>query len=329
MKSSKKWTAILFAAVLALSLTAAGTALAAFPNKPIVVIVGRGAGGSVDTVTRTFAPTFSKAIGVPVIIKNMPAAGGQIALREMGTATPDGYLLNTGLLPADLIRQIRRHPGFDLRDYTWIHGIAGGDTNGVIVPYDSDIKNLNDLIALSKKQTITISGTTPGGNSWLLGLFLKASANIKYNYVTFDSGNASTMAVLGKHVTAGIASSINFPDLVRQKKIRVLALASSKRLPEMPDIPTFKELGYPKVRTESQQILMGPPNMPAEVVQVLNAAAAKTVADPEYLKLAQRQGFSVIGIPESPQEALQMVKETYDEIYDILKAGGELERKKK
>lgn len=328
MPRPNTWLKMLFIASLILAVFA-GTALAAFPDKPIVIIVGRGAGGSVDVVTRTFALTFSKVIGVPVIIKNMPAAGGQIAMKELAKIRPDGYTLNTGLLPADLVRQIRRKPGFDLRNYTWIHGMAGGDTNGVIVPYDSDIKDLKDLIERSKKETITISGTTPGGNSWLLGLFLRAGTKINYNYVTFDSGNAATMAVLGKHVTAGIASSINFPDQVKQKRIRVLALGSNVRMEELPDAPTFKELGYPKVRTESQQILMGPPKMPADVVKILADATTKTVVDPEYLKRAKSQGFSVAGIPKSPQEAHKMLNETYGEIYEILQATGELDSKKK
>lgn len=316
---------IILLSILFFGLVFGGPVFAEYPDKPVTIIVGRGAGGSTDTIARTFAPYFSKHLGAPVVVKNIRGAGGQVAIRELIKAEPDGYTLILGVFPADVTRQIRRDPGYDVRDLDFVYAVAGGDANGLMVGYDSPYKTLDDFIKAAEKTPMTFSGTTPGGNSWLLMLFLQQAVNFKdISYVTFDSGNAATMAIVGGHVDAGVASTVNFPDLVREKKIRVLAVGSTKRLDSLPNAPTFAELGFPKVKTVTRQILMGPKGLPEDRVKVLAEAAAKAVKDPEFVERTKKQGFSLD--PMGPDESHEEIVGTYQEIFDVLKKTGNLTR---
>ena len=299
----------------------AGMSYAAYPEKPVTIIVAYGAGGSADTCTRTYAPFISKYLGVPVVVKNMPGAGGMIGTRYVSKQAPDGYTLFNLTLPSYVTRALfKKATDYDLRKFSNIYGIAGGDSNGLMVPFNSRFTTFKELLEAAKKEPITFSATSPGSNSWLLSQYLEQETGLTYNAVTFDSGRKATMAVVGGHVTGGIASTVNFPDLVREKKIRVLGVGSTKRLPYLPDVPTFAELGYPRVKSVNRQLLSAPPGLPDDVQKILVDATAKAAADPEFLTLAKKTGFIVA--PLTQQEAQQEVVDTYDQITKLLTAIG-------
>ena len=308
--------------IISLVLSAfSGVVLAKFPEKPVTIIVGYRAGGSTDVVARTFAPFLSRYLDVPVVVKNMTGAGGMIAMRHVYKQAPDGYMLTILTLPSYVTRFLyKKGTGYNLKKFTLLHGVGGGDSNGVMVPYDSKMKSFHDILEISKKEPITVSATSPGSNSWLLGLFLREGADFKHKYVTFDSGRDATMAVVGGHVTAGIASTINFPDLVKEKRVRVLCVGSPERLPYLPDTPTFTELGFPGVELVTRQLVMAPPGLPDDKKKILASASAKAVADPEFLALAKKQGFTVG--PLSPEECRQELLGAFENISKILKAAG-------
>jgi len=293
-----------------------GTVYAAFPEKPIAIIVGRSAGGGTDKVARSFIPFLERHMGVPIIVKNMRGGGGRMANRYFSKLQPDGYKLLMAVLPSDVTQQLLKKPDYDLRNFTPLYGVGGGDSNGLMVPYDSEIKTFKDLLEASQKKQITLSVTAFGGNSWLLAEQLKQRADLKYKPIPFDSGNEATVAVVGKHVTAGIANSTNLPDMIRQKKVRSLGVAAGERLSYLPDTPTFKELGYPTVRTVTRQVLVAPPGMSAEMQKLLADFAAKAVSDPDFIKLAEKQKFS-LG-PMAPKELREEIGDTFGSIAELL-----------
>lgn len=308
--------------IISLVLSAfSGAVLAKFPEKPITIIVAYGAGGSADTCTRTYSPFVSKYLGERVVVKNMKGAGGIIGMRYVAKQAPDGYTLFNLTLPSYVTRSLfKKATGYDLKEFTVLYGIAGGDSNGIQVPYNSRFKTFRELLDAGKKEPLTFSATSPGSNSWLLSQYLEQETGLKYNAVTFDSGRKATMAVVGGHVTAGITSTTNFPDLVQAKKIRVLGVGSAKRLPYLPNVPTFTELGYPGVQSVNRQLLSAPPGLPDDIKKIIADAAAKAVADPEFLALAKKTGF-IVG-PLSQEEAQQELINTFDKITKLLKAIG-------
>jgi tripartite-type tricarboxylate transporter receptor subunit TctC len=298
-------------------------AYAAYPEEPVKIMVGHSAGGSTDVVARTFAPFLSKYLGAPVVVNNMEGAGGRVMLKYVNTQPADGYTLCMVVTPSYLNVQLMRKPSWDLREFTYFGGVGGGDSNGLIVPYNSKFSTFAEVLEAAKKEPITLAGTSPGSNSWLMAVLLRQYAGgFKFEYVPFNSGKEASMAIVGGHVTMGVASTINFPDLVKEKKIKVLGVASAKRLATLPEAPTFAEMGYPKVNVVTEQVFGGPPKLPAEVIKVLVEAAKKAVNDPEFVSIAEKQGFSVD--PMSAQETEQSVMETYTAIQEVLQAAGEL-----
>ena len=298
-------------------------AFADYPEKPIKIMVGHGAGGSTDVVARTFAAFLSKYLKSPVVVNNMPGGGGRIMLNHVNSQPADGYTLCMVVTPSYINVQLLRKPDWNLNKFTYLGGVGGGDTNGLIVSYDSKIKTFANLLDAAQKGPITLAGTSVGSNSWLMAVMLRQYVKgFKFEYVPYDSGNKATMAIVGGHMTVGVASTINFPDLVKEKKIRILGVASEKRLDTLPDAVTFVEMGYPDVQIETKQVFAGPPGLAKDVTEKLIAAAKKAVADPEFSTLAAKQGFSVD--PMSAQQTDQSVKKTYGVIQQVLKETGEL-----
>jgi len=305
----------------AMSLLLCGsTVFAAFPDKPVVIAVGRSPGGSTDVIARTFAPFFSKYLKTPVVVQNVQGAGGQIALREVYNSKPDGYELILSVFPSDVITQVLKRTSYDMRKFIHIYGISGRDTNGIIVPYDSQFKSFPDLLKASKESPISLSSTQIGSNSWLLAILLRQKIGFKYRYVAYEGGGESVMALVGGHVTACVSNTIDFPRLAKEKRIRVLAVASSNRVDYLPDVPTFKELGYPSVITNTRQGIAAPPGLPSDIKKVLSSAAAKAVVDPEFLKIASSFTVDAMAAEQMQKEATA----TYDEIAQLLKEAGEI-----
>ena len=295
-----------------------------FPDKPIQLLVGQGAGGSTDTVTRTFAEFLRKHLGNPVIVRNMEGAGGRMMLRYVSSQASDGYTLCMVVTSSYINVQLLRTPNWELNEFTYIQGVGGGDSNGLIVPYDSEIETFADLIELAKKGPVPIGSTAPGSNSWLLGVLLKQYAgDLRINPVPFGSGREASLAIAGGHVPVGIVSTVNIPDLLKADQVRVIAVSSPERLSYLPDVPTFTELGYPDIVTEARMYLAAPAGLPGDIKKILEDAARRAVGDPEFLVLADKQGFSVRQL--SAQEAEQAFTEDYDKTQALLKAAGEID----
>ena len=294
---------------------------AAFPEKPVTIIVGRGAGGSTDTIARTIAPFLTKYLNTPVVVKNVKGGGGKIALGQVYKTKSDGYTLIVGVTPSDITNWLKKPAAFDLKKFTPIYGIAGGDSNGISVAAGSKIKTFKDLMEIAKKEEITLAGTQIGSNSWLLAVQLRERAGLKYKYVPYNSGNESNMALIGGHVTTCISSSIDLGKLAKDGKIHPLGVAAKKRISYIPDVITFAELGYPSVITETNQFLMGPPGMPSDIQKLLVEACAKSVADPEFVKIGSKS-FTIEAL--TPEQLQELVTKTFDDIEDLLKKAGEI-----
>jgi putative tricarboxylic transport membrane protein len=300
------------------------SAYSGFPDKPIQILVGQGAGGSTDTVTRTFAEFLSKHLDAPVIVRNIEGAGGRMMLRQVSSQAPDGYTLCMVVTSSYINVQLLRTPSWDLNEFTYIQGVGGGDSNGLIVPQDSEIESFADLIALAKKGPVPVGSTAPGSNSWLLEVLLKQYAgDLHLNPVPFGSGREASLAIAGGHVPVGIVSTVNIPDLLRESQVRAIAVSSRERLSYLPDVPTFTELGYPDIVTEASMYLAAPAGLPGDIKKILEDAARKAVEDPAFLALAEKQGFSVQ--PLSAEAAEKAFTEDFRKTQALLKAAGEID----
>jgi tripartite-type tricarboxylate transporter receptor subunit TctC len=254
----------------------------AFPARPIKYICPWPAGGSTDAVIRALAQSAAKTLGQNIIVENKPGAGGMLGANELVSAAPDGYTLSQ--LPHGVFRipHMQKTTFDTLKDFTWIACLTGY-TFGLVVPADSPIKTIADLVAYARAnpEKFTYGSTGIGTSPHLAVEEFAQRAGIKLTHVPFK-GNADNMqAILGGHTMAA-SDATGWAPHVESGKLRLLATYGSKRTKRWPNVPTLDELGY-KTVSDSPFGVCGPKGMDPAVVRTLHDAFKKTLEDPAVL----------------------------------------------
>ena len=265
----------------------------AYPARPIKYICPWPAGGSTDAVIRALAESAGKTLGQTIIVDNKPGAGGMLGAIEMLNTKPDGYTLTQ--LPHGVFRipHMQKVAYDTLKDFTWIACLTGY-TFGLVVPSDSPIKNIKDLVAYAKAnpEKFTYGSTGTGTSPHLAMEEFAQRAGIKLTHVPFK-GNADNMqAVLGGHVM-GASDATGWGPHVDGGKLRLLATYGSKRTKRWSSVPTLDELGYQTV-SDSPFGVCGPKGMDPAIVRTLHDAFKKTLDDPAVLATFDKFDQSVI-----------------------------------
>ena len=265
----------------------------AFPSRPIKYICPWPPGGSTDAVMRALAESAGKVLGQSIVIENKPGAGGTLGANEMVNARPDGYTLTQ--LPHSVFRipHMQKTQFDTLKDFTWIICLTGY-TFGLVVPADSPLKTIKDLVTWAKAnpEKLTYGSTGAGTSPHLAVEEFAQRAGIKLTHVPFK-GNAENMqAILGGHIMAA-SDSTGWAPHVESGKLRLLATYGSKRTKRWPNVPTLDELGYQTV-SDSPFGVGGPKGMDPAVVKTLHDAFRKTLDDHAVLASFERYDQSVI-----------------------------------
>ena len=243
--------ALRLSGLLALAMLALAQPAAAFPDKPIRVIVPWGAGGTSDLSMRKIGEIAARSLGQPVVIENKPGASGVIGMAEMAKAAPDGHTLALATGATVFIAPNLRAVPFDpQKDLTPVINYSGS-YHGIVVPAESPWKSLDDLLADAKAKpgvlTFATAGTYDGAHFAML--VISRLKDLKFVHVPFQGGPTAMTALLGRHVSFGGMSG--FAEQVRAGKLRLLALFDGDRMPEFPEVPTLREAGvdweYPSI----------------------------------------------------------------------------------
>lgn len=264
-----------------------------FPSRPIKLICPWPAGGSTDGVLRALAESAGKSLGQQVIIENKGGAGGMLGAVELINARPDGYTLSQ--LPHGVFRiPHMQKVAFDTsKDFTWIVCLTGY-TFGLVVPSDSPIKSVKDLVDYAKANPgkFTYGSTGTGTSPHLAVEEFAQRAGIQLNHIPFK-GNAENMqAILGGHTMAA-SDATGWAPHVETGKLRLLATYGSKRTKRWPNVPTLDELGY-KTVSDSPFGVCGPKGMEPATVRVLHDAFRKTLEDPAVLATFDKYDQTVV-----------------------------------
>ncbi len=264
-----------------------------FPARPIRYICPWPAGGSTDAVIRALAESAAKTLGQPIIVDNKPGAGGTFGANELVNAKPDGHVLSQ--LPHGVFRipHMQKTQFDTLKDFTWIICLTGY-TFGLVVPADSPIKSIKDLVdyARANPEKFTYGSTGIGTSPHLAVEEFAQRAGIKLTHVPFK-GNADNMqAILGGHVM-GASDATGWAPHVEAGKLRLLATYGSKRTKRWPNVPTLDELGY-KTVSDSPFGVCGPKGMDPAVVRTLHDAFKRTLDDPAVLAAFDKFDQTVI-----------------------------------
>ena len=271
---------LLSSAAVAATALAPGLARAqAFPTRPIKYICPWPAGGSTDVVMRVLAESASKVLGRNVIVENKPGAGGMLGAAELVHSKPDGYTLAQIPQGAFRIPHMQKVTYDTLNDFTWIVCLTGY-TFGLVVPIESPIKSIADLVKFAKANPDKFTYGTPGiGTSPHLAVEEFAQrAGIKLSHIPFKGSAQNLQAVMGGHVMA-MSDSTGLGPTVDSGKLRLLATYGSKRTSRWSNVATLNELGYETV-SDSPFGVCGPKGMDPAVVKILHDAFMKTLDDP-------------------------------------------------
>ena len=273
-------------------------AQASYPNKPINFIVPYGAGGGADSRSRQIAQKMSMILSQPIIVDNKPGAGGNIGTEFISRAAPDGYTIGMGnfapmAVNKTLFGNLRYDPESDL---TPIVLIEKGPLVLVVNPASS-YKTVKDIVdaAKAKPGVLTFSSGGIGGSHQLSAELFKQSAGIEMIHVPYKSGSAGLTDLMANNVTMMFDQMYSAMPSIKAEKLRAIAITSKKRSPLLPNIPSFAEVGYPKVEVLNWQGLIAPKGTPKVIIDKLNAAANEALKDPQLRELMLSQGNEIGG----------------------------------
>ncbi|QWD59623.1 tripartite tricarboxylate transporter substrate binding protein [Polynucleobacter sp. MWH-UH35A] len=280
-----------------------------YPNKPINFIVPYGAGGSADSRSRQLAQKMSVLLKQPIVVDNKPGAGGNIGTEAIVRSAPDGYTIGMGnfapmAVNKTLFGNLRYDPETDL---TPIILIEKGPLVLVVNP-NSPYKTVQDIVAAAKAKSgvLTFSSGGIGGSHQLSAELFELNAGIQMIHVPYKSGSAALTDLMGGNVDLMFDQMYSAVPSIQAGKIRPLAITSKKRSPLLPNVPSFAELGYPKVEVLNWQGLIAPKGTPKAIIDKLNAAANEALKDPQLRELMLSQGNEIGG--GSPAEFATLIK---------------------
>lgn len=274
----------------------AAPALAQTPwpgERPVEVIVPFPAGGGVDIMARVIMPLVAAQIpGLRHVVTNRSGAAGQIGMEAAYAAAPDGYTLLATTIPAQNAIPLERPARFRALDFTFLANIVE-DANAFYVRADSPWRSVAELIAAARARPgqITYGTTGVGSDDHIFMLTFERLAGVPpLVHVPFAGAAPLIPQLVGGHLDLAAINVNDAMQMAREGRLRILAQAAERRQREAPDVPTFRELGL-EVVTGASRGIVGPPRLPAEITAKLTAAFDAAMADPGFIREAERQNM--------------------------------------
>lgn len=272
-----------FACVLTAFLAFAASAQAQtdFPKQPVHFIVGFAAGGGNDLFARVVVQKLQENSGITTVIENKVGAGGRIAAEYAARATPDGYTVLVGAtgqmsIASAIYPNLTYHP---TKSFIPLNMIASFPLV-LVVPFDHPVKNVKEMVAWAKANPDKSNYGTSSPAFTIASELLKLKTGMPAVAIPYKSSNESNLSVVSGQSLFTISDGPPVIPLVEGKKIRALAVTGAARSPELPDVPSMAEMGYPEVNTQLWSGFFVPVGTPAPVVAKLTAELAKAIADP-------------------------------------------------
>jgi tripartite-type tricarboxylate transporter receptor subunit TctC len=294
------WAGALAAGLLA----CAGLAHAQdYPSRPVRLVVPFGPGGPTDVAARLVSQIAQSELGATIVVENRPGAGGATGSKSVANAEPDGYTLLVGTSATlAVVPALMKNPGYDpVKSFAAVAKVADS-TTVMIVPANFPANSIKEFVAYAKANPGKLSYASAGvGNQTQLAAeLLKARAGIEATHIPYKSGAEMVTAVLGEQV------QFTFPDisilipLIREHKVKALAVTSARRHPQLPDVPTLLESGIPDFAITFWSGVVAPAGTPAGIVAKLNAAMDKGLRSQEIQDKLAAIGAQTT--PGSPQD---------------------------
>src|SRR3954462_13956342 len=307
-----RFIAALFCTLLSMLLAAAAAAQDSYPSKPVRILVPYGPGGATDIIARIVAQRLTESLGQSFVVENRPGANGNLALEAAAKAPADGYTLLVGNVSTNAINeniyasQLTIKPSRDLAGIAKLVEIP----HIVVASAQLPANNIAEFVALAKKEPGKLNFASVGLGSYPhldMERFMKA-AGIQLTHVPYKGGAGQAIpAMISGEVQVAFFNMASLLPHIRSGRLKALAAIPTERLPELPQVPTLAEQGFPGIGTNAWQGMFAPAATPKAIIDRLHASVLAVLTKPETKEGLGKQMMSV-EVSRSPQEFSEEVR---------------------
>jgi tripartite-type tricarboxylate transporter receptor subunit TctC len=320
----RKISIALFLNVLCVYGSVANAQTTAYPTQTIKVLVGFAAGGPADVIARIVTQSMTGTLGQSMVVENRTGANSLIATKEVAKANPDGYTL----LFASLSHNVNRVLLKEKAEYDPLENFAPISLAAVlplvvVTAYDAPYQTVADLVAAAKKNPDSMSygSAGNGGSAHLAGALMATTAGVKMLHVPFRGNAPALTEVMAGRVSFMFYPMIGIANMVADKRLRVLAVGSSKPMPEFTGVPTMDASGYKDFEQTAPWVgLLAPAGTPEAIISKLNAAMNLALKQPEVIKRMKDLGATPSG--DSPAEFRAFLSQDLERWSKVVQASG-------
>jgi len=276
----------------------------AWPTKPIRLLVGFAPGGGTDIVARSLAPRMSELLGQPVIVENKPGASGTIAADAVAKSPADGYTLlmghsNSNAIAPFVLQSVPYDAATDFTPITYI----GYVPNVLVINPGIPANTVAELVVLAKARPgiYTYASSGIGSTQHLAGALFAKLTGTQLSHIPYKGSGQAISDLLSGQVNMNFDTMPPVLQHIKAGKLRALAISTPQRLPQLPDVPTFTEVGIRGFDVTNWYAVMGPKNLPKEIVAKVNDAVRKAIVDAVIRPNLEAQGVQ-FGGPATPEE---------------------------
>jgi tripartite-type tricarboxylate transporter receptor subunit TctC len=295
----------------------------AYPAKPVRLIVPFPPGGGTDILARVIGNKLTEALGKPVVVENRPGAGGNIGVDLVAKSAPDGYNIVIGqtsnlAVNPTLYADLPYDPQKDLAPIS----LVADAPLVMVVPANSPFKSLGDVIAAAKAKPDDVTFASPGNGtvSHLSGELLQKAANVKFQHIPYKGASQALTDLMGGQVQTYMSSIPTALAQIKGGKLRALAVTSTKRVPELPDVPTVVESGFPGFESSTWFGLLVKAGTPEPIVKRLNTEVLRVLQLPEVRGKIAAEGATVLS--GSPDQFAAFLKDEIAKWGKVVKESG-------
>ncbi|WP_245153434.1 Bug family tripartite tricarboxylate transporter substrate binding protein [Allopusillimonas ginsengisoli] len=308
--------------IAATAMMVSSPAAAAYPDKPIRMIVGFSAGGTTDVVARIVGKEMGDALGQPVVVENRPGAGSNIAAGAVARANPDGYTLYMMAVTNTINQTLYKNLDFNIVDDFSPVALAVRVPNVLVVNPNVPVKSVKELVDYAKSNPgkLNFASSGSGTSIHMAGELFKQLADIDVTHIPYKGSSPATTDLIGGQVDYMFDNMPSSWPHVEAGKLRALAVTTADRSKTAPDLPTMQESGFPEFDVSSWFGVIAPKGTPDEVIEKLNKAMRDALAKPDVQ--SRLEDLGAVPADTTPAQFGDFIKSEVDSWAKVVTASG-------